>query len=74
MEDDKKSVLINKDILSDDLQKEFLDMKCNSTAKDDFEALSLTDFWAEYLHIYKNVGSMVIRTLLSFSSTYLCES
>ena len=49
-------------------------MKCNSTAKDDFEAMSLNSFWAKYLHIYKNVGSVAIRTLLPFSSTYLCES
>ena len=47
---------------------------CNSTAKDDFEAMSLNDFWAKYLPVYKNVGSMVIPTLLLFSSTYLCES
>ena len=49
-------------------------MKCNSTAKDDFEAMSLNNFWAKYLHIYKNVGNVAIHTLLPFSSTYLCES
>jgi len=26
------------------LQEEFLEMKCNSSAKDDFEAMPLTDF------------------------------
>ena len=36
--------------------------------------MSLNDFWAEYLRIYKNVSSVAIRTLLPFSSTYLCES
>ena len=65
---------IKEDILSEELQEEFLEMKCNSTAKDDFEAMPLNNFWAKYLHIYKNVGSVAIRTLLSFSSTYLCES
>ena len=65
---------INEDILSDNLQEEFLEMRCNSTAKDDFEATSLNDFWAKYLPVYKNVGSVAICTLLSFSSTYLCES
>ena len=48
---------IIEDILSKELQEEFLEMKCNSTAKDDFEAMSLNNFWAKYLHIYKNVGS-----------------
>ena len=65
---------INEDILSDNLQEQFLEIKCNSTAKDDFEAISLNDFWAKYLLVYKNVGSVAIRTLLPFSSTYLCES
>ena len=65
---------IDMDILSNNLQKEFLEMKCNSTAKDDFEAMSLNDFWAKYLPVYKNVGSAAIRTLLPLSSTYLCES
>ena len=49
-------------------------LKCDSTAKDDFEATSLNDFWAKYLRMYKNVGSVTIRTLLPFSFTYLCES
>ena len=35
---------INEDILSGDFQEEFLDMKRNSTAKDDFEAMSLNNF------------------------------
>ena len=65
---------IKEDILSEELQEEFLEMKCNFTAKDDFEAMSLNDFWAKYLRIYKNVGSVAIRTLLPFSSTYLCKS
>ena len=65
---------INEDILSNNLQEEFLEKKCNSTAKEDFEAMSLDDFWAKYLPVYKNVGSAAIRTLLPFSSIYLCES
>ena len=65
---------IKEDILSEELQEEFLEMKCNSTAKDDFKAMSLNDYWAKYLRIYKNMGSVAIRTLLPFSSTYLCES
>jgi len=45
---------LNEDILPDDLQEEFLEMKCNSSAKDDFEAMPLTDFWAKYVPIYEN--------------------
>ena len=61
---------INEDILSNNLQEEFLEMKCNSTAKDDFKAMSLNDFWAKYLPVSINMGSAAIRTLLPFSSTY----
>ena len=62
------------DILPDNLQEEFIEMKCNSTAKDDFEVMPLNEFWTKYMHIYKNVGSAALRTLLPFSSTYLYES
>ena len=65
---------INEDILPDNLPEEFLEMKCNCTAKDDFEVMSLNEFWAKYLNIYKNVGSAALQSLLPFSSTYLCES
>ena len=39
---------IKEDILSEELQEEFLEMKCNSTAKDDFEAMF-------HQHIYVKV-------------------
>lgn len=65
---------LNEGILPDNLQEEFLELKCNSTAKDDFKAMPLTKFWAKYVHIYKSVGDVAIRTLLPFSSTYLCEN
>ncbi|XP_076799889.1 protein FAM200C-like [Clavelina lepadiformis] len=51
---------LNEDILSDDLQEEFLEMKCNSTAKDDFEAMPLTDIWEKYWHIYNSVGYNIV--------------
>ena len=65
---------IKEDILSEDLQEKFLGIKCNSTAKDDFEAMSLDDCWAKYSRLYENVGSVAVCTLFPFSSTYLCES
>ena len=34
------------DILPDNLQ-EFIEMKCNSTAKDDFEVMPLNEFWTK---------------------------
>ena len=65
---------LNEEILPDNLQEEFLELKCNSNARNDFEAMTLTEFWAKYVHIYKSVGAVAIRTLLPFSSTYLCKN
>ena len=65
---------IKEDILSEDLQEKFLGIKCNSPAKDDFETMSLSDFWAKYSRLYENVGSVAVRILFPFSSAYLCES
>lgn len=66
--------LVDEDILDDDLQEEFLEMKYNSTAKDDFENMPLDNFWAKYVRVYTKVGNVALRVLLPFSSTYLCES
>ena len=70
----RNSFKINEDILPDNLQEKFLEMKCNGTAKNDFGVMPLNEFWAKYLNIYKNVGSAALQALLPFSSTYLCES
>ena len=40
----RNSFRINEDIRSNNQQEEFLEMKCNSTSKDDFEAMSLNNF------------------------------
>ena len=57
---------IKEDILSEDLQEEFLGIKCNCTAKDDFEAISLNDFWAKYSRLYENVGSVAVCIFFLF--------
>ena len=62
------------DILLDNLQEEFLELKCTSTAKDDFEVMPLNEFWPKYMLIYKNIGSAALWILLPFLSTYICES
>ena len=53
---------LKKDILSEDLWEEFLEIKCHSNAKSNFSAMSLTDFWAKYVHIYKRVGAVATNT------------
>ena len=56
------------------IQEEFLDMKCNSSAKDDFNRLSLEEFWLKYLAMYHHVSLLALRVIVRFSSTYLCEA
>ena len=65
---------IKENMLSEDLQEEILEIKRNSTAKDDFGAMSLDDFLAKYSCIFKCVDSVAVCTLFSFSLTYLCEN
>ena len=36
----------------DEAQKQFLELKFNSTAKDKFKVLDLETFWAKYLPVY----------------------
>ena len=70
----RKPFRTTEDIFSDNLQEKFLKMKCNSTAKDDFEHMPLNKFWAKYTHIFKNAVNAALETLLPFSSTYLYEN
>ena len=58
----------------DFIQEEFLDMKINSSAKDDFNSLTLEYFWVKYSPIYQNVSGLASRVIVRFSSTYLCEA
>ena len=52
-------------------QEEFLELKCNSDAKDNFETTPLTDFWArDCVCVYRNIGNVAMRILLSFSAIY----
>ena len=57
---------LKKDILSEDLQEEFSKIKCSFTANNNFEVISLSDFRAKYVHIYKSVGGVAIHKLLPF--------
>ena len=48
METGKKSLSFRfRCLLPDKMQEEFLELKCNSVAKDDFETMPLNDFWAK---------------------------
>ena len=58
--------LFNEDILPNNLQDEFLELKCNSTAKDSYKAMPFDDFWAKYMHIRKNLGRVAFVLYFRF--------
>ncbi|KAG7162343.1 SCAN domain-containing protein 3-like 8, partial [Homarus americanus] len=56
------------------LQEEFCLLKHNSSAKDEFNFVSLSEFWVKMCPIYPGLGNNALRVLMQFSVTYLCES
>ena len=59
--------------LPEEVQGEFLEMKADSTMKDDFHLLTLEKFWIQRFFVNPKVASLALQSLVSFSSTYLCE-
>ena len=55
-------------LLPNKTQEEFSELKCNSVAKEDFEAITLNDFWAKYVPLYRNIVNVAVHILLSFSA------
>ncbi|XP_029644228.1 uncharacterized protein LOC115218482 [Octopus sinensis] len=53
----------------DDVQKEFLELKFNSPAKEDFKELDFETFWIKYLSVYPLVSHQALRILAMFGST-----
>ena len=60
--------------IPEDIQEEFLELGHDSFAKDEFQILSLSNFWAKMYLVYPIVSKQVLRIIIPFSSTYLCES
>ncbi|XP_064081366.1 zinc finger BED domain-containing protein 5-like [Macrobrachium nipponense] len=60
--------------VADEVQEEFLELKFNSTAKEDFKDMDLEMFWVKYLPIYPLISHQALWILTMFGSTYLCET
>ncbi|XP_014782719.1 SCAN domain-containing protein 3 [Octopus bimaculoides] len=58
----------------DEVQEEFLELKFNSPAKEDFKELDLETFWIKYLPLYPLILHQAHWILAMFGSTYLCEA
>ena len=59
--------------LPEEVHEEFLEMKADSTMKDDFHLLTLEKFWIQRFFVNPKVASLALQTLVPFTSTYLCE-
>ncbi|XP_045448197.1 protein ZBED8-like [Melitaea cinxia] len=60
--------------LPKEVQEKFLEMKADSSMKDDFHLLTLEQFWIKRLPVNSKLASLALRVLVRFSSTYLCET
>ena len=64
----------NYEDLENFLQDEFIELKNNSDFKKIFDEVTIEQFWVLIQHKYQLIGEWVLRFLVQFSSTYLCES
>uniref|UniRef100_UPI00358F626F zinc finger BED domain-containing protein 5-like n=1 Tax=Myxine glutinosa TaxID=7769 RepID=UPI00358F626F len=60
--------------VQDDLQDELIEFQNDSGCRDVFEASSISEFWPKMMGSYANIAKECLRKLLSFATTYLCES
>ena len=62
------------DDVPEDMQNEFLELKHDSSAKDEFHAQDLEEFLINMRGAYPQLSNNALTILILFSTTYLCES
>lgn len=55
-------------------QEEFIELINSDAAKTDFSSKSISQFWIGCLQTYPILSEIVLRLLLPFPTTYLCET
>ena len=60
--------------VEDELQDQLIDLKNDSSYRDLFETLRVTEFWLSVASSYPEISKIALKKLLAFSSTWLCES
>ncbi|KAL1768625.1 zinc finger protein BED domain-containing protein 5-like [Sigmodon hispidus] len=55
-------------------QEEFMELVSSDSARADFSTLPVTQFWIKYLQSYPVLSETVLRLLLPFPTTRLCEA
>ena len=79
MENDSKPLcVIDPDTVPSSIQEELIDLASDSNARDDFETMSIQNFWVKCNKSYKAVSNVAFKVLLPFSTwpttTYMCET
>lgn len=62
------------DDVPEEIQEEFSKQTNDSTVKSEYPRLSLPDLWVKVLPVHLKISHEAFSVLISFSSTYLCES
>ena len=60
--------------ITEEMQKQFIEFKNDSTAHDIYHEKPLSQFWCDMTESYPQISKLGFRTLLPFATTYLCES
>lgn len=60
--------------VSETAQEEFIELINNDAARTDFSTMPVTKFWIKCLQSYPVLSETVLRLLLPFPTTYLCET
>jgi hypothetical protein len=58
---------------SEDIREDYLEFKHDSSAKDNYQQITLENFWLKYLRVYLKTNERALRVIIPFSSTYICE-
>ena len=54
-------------------QEEFIDLITSGCANTEFDSLTVSQFWIKQLFQYPNLAEAMIRIIMPFPSTYMCE-
>ena len=65
---------VSVDQVDDKLQDELIDLKSDSGCRDLFEDVSITEFWIQVFSSYPKISKNCLTKLMSFTTTWLCES
>ena len=69
----QKPFVANTENVPERYQEEFIDIITSDCAKTDFESLTLSQFWIKQIPQYPDLAEAMLRVLMPFPSTCMCE-